>query len=179
VFTHIWWLKSKHHEIVFPTSFARGNFHSAGYVFPCVYRRDMNNIRRIRAIISNSILLLIAFDQTQGVQPSEMPAIMPSSIPTTHAKPTDLVITNSYLVRLATKVTAGLKDVGFGFARSNQFRGDAKNCSKFAFYINGNSCCLWAHKLPHLEPTSIHIHPHPLLSGLLHNSKANLTRLCM
>lgn len=27
VFTHIWWLKSKHHEIVFPTSFAGRNFH--------------------------------------------------------------------------------------------------------------------------------------------------------
>lgn len=62
----------------------------------------MNNIRRIRAIISNSPSLLIAFGQTRG-----------GRVPIHADQPTDLVITNSYLVPLATEVTAGPKDVAF------------------------------------------------------------------
>lgn len=47
----------------------------AGSIFPCVYGGDMNNIRRIRAIISNNILLLIAFDQTgEPTQPEKPPS---------------------------------------------------------------------------------------------------------
>jgi len=56
--TYVVLSKSKYHEIVFPTSFP---FWLAAWLFPCVYKRDMNNIRRFWPIISNNILLLIAF----------------------------------------------------------------------------------------------------------------------
>lgn len=184
VFTHIWWLKSKHHEIVFPTSFAGRNFH---FWLATYFRAFTEGIWTTSGEFGPSFPTALHYSlhlakPEVGGCPS-MPTNQPIWLLQTHI-----------LCRSQPKWPQDQRmwHSGRWTWGTDRFLGDAKNCSKFAFYINGNSCCLWAHKLPQLEPTStatststsssIHIHPHPhplLLSGLLHNSKANLTRLCM
>lgn len=151
------------------------NFHFVGFLFPCVYKRDMNNIRRIRAIISNNILLLIAFDQTLAAQtPDSQPFLDQNRpiIPSAHQPnnpPTDRPTDRFGYYKLiscamVTKVTAGQNErarmwqVGGSEVWPISNRGALLKIVQNLHFILTETVVAFEHTLLSTNPLPSHIH---------------------